>query len=327
MALSSLATLSQDLAKRLGGYASGTTDAGAIGTSDLIDTSGDSPFSPSDTSNRLRNAWALVTSGSSNNDLRAIGTYNAGTGFASQRAFSASIISGITYELYTVLPPSYFGMAEGLDYCINSTLRALEDWRMIPLSMIPDGDMAATGVADWGSLNGGQRAKVQASYGSITASYSVWSGRQTLSVSASGINQGVQTGVRIPIDDASTYILDFVARAQNGQTLGFVVNNGSDVAYADTRGTIPFKVFTQYNVEFSPPDGLAQSDRTARIIFTGYAGIQGGGFVDHVQLCRLDQERYALPPWVVNKAQIAEVFKMEHRGGPADRLRFVPVYK
>jgi hypothetical protein len=336
MAIATLATLEQDLSRRLGGYAAGRTGTDSDLTQ-LIDTGGTGAFLPLDSHNRFKNGWLLITSGSNNDQIRTIGTYLAGTGVTTQGDLSFSIHTGATYEIHTVLPPTAQGQYQrGLRDCIADAARNIRLLEMVPVTPYDDGDMSYSGTNILTASSGAATVtKIQATFNPASTNQrdTIWSGRRAVRS-----NCATNDSVATPTLDAqldSTYVFEFVARISQSGEEPYVHVRGADAGndvFADTRVTLYDERWRHYRIEVATGSTAAVQNSSEQLIFETGAGQLD---IDHIQLVRNGQTIHPLPAFVTSRSQVKAVYRISggsanvggadantNVGQPADKVSF-----
>ena len=138
------------------GYAQGIPSSAGT-TTTLIDASGDSPIDPNDSEQWMNNAWLKIeedTNGQNVGEVRRISSVSTSTStFTISRAYTNATSTTMTYGVYPVVPPTRMGGKKGLDEYINEVLRRLKYRNRYLLTLCPDGDMEASGTAQWTASN------------------------------------------------------------------------------------------------------------------------------------------------------------------------------
>ena len=101
MATETLANLRIGVSKEDGKFISGTTTSLAANTTTIVDTAL-AEYTTDDS--RLKEAYALITSGAQDTQERIISSFAAAGTITVRRAFAAAIVSGVTYEVHPFRP-------------------------------------------------------------------------------------------------------------------------------------------------------------------------------------------------------------------------------
>lgn len=176
-----LIALKRQLAKDGYGYASGTCSAAGT-TTTIVDTSGDSPLQLEDSASLFQQAWAMIEADSAGTPLnvgevRRIATYTPSTGqlaTAASRGFSNATTTTQSYGVFFGIPPARYGVQKGMEEYFNAFLRQHHYRHWSLLTLVTDGDMETSGVANWTATN--------ATVAKVTTAASVDKGKQGLSI-------------------------------------------------------------------------------------------------------------------------------------------------
>jgi hypothetical protein len=161
-----------------------------------VDTSGDSPLDPDDDDKLFANGWAYIEADSAGSPLnvgecRRVSSYTPTTGtLTTSRAFTNATTTTQSYAVYLGAPPIRTGGRKGLQDYLNDALRGLKRRDYGLLTLVTDGDMAATGVTNW-TTNGTAVAAKSATTG-------ITGGKQSLSVTTAASGDYVRTA-SIPV--------------------------------------------------------------------------------------------------------------------------------
>ena len=185
------------------GMASGTCSAAGT-TTQIVDTSGDSPLDPSDSDSLYDGFWLRIDSDSAGTplnvgELRRIvsGGYTPGNGTLTlSRALSNATTSTQTYGLYAI-PPDTWGTIRGIKAFINDILPRLSYRFPVLLTLVTDGDMETSGVTAWTDVGTCTQAK--------STTTGITQGKQSLSLTNGAANSGVKNTTPIPVVEGTTY--------------------------------------------------------------------------------------------------------------------------
>ena len=188
-------TLITELGKATGGYFTGTLTAGT--TSLLTDTSIDGIGTTFRSANALEGWWVRITSGVALGEVCQVTTYSPSAGTMTPDRTLGNAPSTATYEVFQFDRPE---VNNGLGLYINMALQDIYYPTVWFPTLVPDGDMDASGTTNWGTLSGATVAKT------TTAAQVFW-GERALTVTSTGANGYVQSD-NIPCRPSDTFYVE-----------------------------------------------------------------------------------------------------------------------
>ena len=193
MATTTLKAIRQEVAARLGSYASGTATGGTTSTvvinndAEFIgDTNTPSP-------DLYEASWVLPTSGNNAGVVRRVKddgfAPNTGT-LTVVPVWSNAMANTNTFEVHGTLHP------DRIKEAINRALRKMHFLHTFALTLVTDGDMETSGVGSWTASN--------ASLAKTTSAAQVITGAQGMSVTTTSAN-GYAGSTAIPVEEGQNY--------------------------------------------------------------------------------------------------------------------------
>ncbi|MDO8673038.1 MAG: hypothetical protein Q7O66_16645 [Dehalococcoidia bacterium] len=300
-----LLQLERNIAKAGYGYATGAPSSTGLVTT-IIDSSADSPLDTGDSSNLYVNAWAKIeadSAGSPQNvgEIGRVSTYSPSTyTLTVGRAFSNTTKTTMTYGLYMGLPPSTQGLYRGIADYLNDTLRRLFYRRPFLLTLVTDGDMEASGVANWTGSG------IDISLSIKSTSTGVTLGDQALRVKNSSANGYFQSAT-VNVEETQSYLLVADVTVASGTAvleLYDVTNSASiETATCDQRQTR--RIWLTANI---PADCMQVAVRLK--------GTEDSADIywDNITLLNQAMTEIALPSWFKNEKWLERVSFWRYRG-------------
>lgn len=293
-----LPVLRQKAAAKIGPFLQGTV--GALTTTTVVDAASHKLLrSSGQTSQKWVPAYLLrpaaVTAGGVDR-LRVVASYNPVTATLTHGgpAYTDVTVTSETYELHPYLDPD--DHYSGLLAAINNALTKKLYYRVTrcPLTLVPDGDMEASGITNWTSSNLTTNAK------STTAGTVFW-GTQSLHTVTSAAG-GYAKSDSVNVIEGQGYYAEAIPRATNAtSTPSLVVYDVTNSAVIDTitasdiLGGISDKQMEWMSlyVGFTAPSGCKQ----AQLRLTG---TENGADIywDSAVLLPQAQREVVLPSWL-----------------------------
>lgn len=249
-----------------------------------------SEFDADDDGTDIENAWARVDADSATSTTlvgttRRISGYNTTTSVVTvKRAAHASNTYKTTHTigLYQTVPPAQWAMQPGWKEYINRLLRGIRFRRWGLLTLVTDGDMETSGVANWTDSN--------ATSSKVTAAANVAFGAQSLRVQNSLAN-GYTASASVQVTPNDGYELRADVRVASG-TAHLVAWDDTNGAEIDSRNTTTTDWHHLY-FGFTVPSGC-----TSVSIRLKGAEANADVYWDNISLRNQNAQRMALPSWI-----------------------------
>ena len=293
MASTTRATLRQDSARLIGCLLTSGTMTGGSTTS--ITHTGNGGLQDSGASPDLFiGAYVLITSGADLGNWRMVTPtgYDQANGILTVgSAWSTGGANGTTYDVYVGLDPSQWNSV------IDDALQRLRYRYHGPLTLITDGDMETSGVADWTTSN--------STAAKITTGAFV-NGIRAIEVTNSAANGYVQSA-SVPCNPGDGFVAwaNYKASSGTARLRAWDVTNGASLAVDTGVDSGRNNEGGMISLGISTTSGSAGTRNVAlRLI-----GDESDAIIDwdDVILMRAGRRRYSLPSWVVDRDMIREV--------------------
>lgn len=294
----SVQTLRQEAAKCIGAYlAHGTATAGSSTTlTDQSNTTSSILWSSLSAGvERFRGAWCLMVSGTPANigQWRQISDDSPGSGVVTfAKPMPAAVVAGDGYEIYAALT------GEQWYDVINDGLKRCQYLSKSPITLVPDGDMEASGTASWSGVN----ATLAKSVSDV-----VTDGAQSLVVTNTAAGGYAKLAANMPVTPSSSYRLwaDYRVVSAGGEHAQIKVYdpiNAKDIYAWTSLDQYAGQSTTggMFQLLFSIPAGTVRAQ-----IYLG--GVEATAVVawDDVIVYDTAQTRYTMPSWITSRQQIA----------------------
>lgn len=297
MATTTLQTLTQDAAARLGWWSGLLTPSSGTTTSFVVDGTS-APVDTGDADTLYQDGWCRIESDSAGTplnvgDARRVRAFTPATStfeLYSDRGFDNAITATQRPSIYRVVPPTQQGEQLGWREYVNRILTSVCYRRYGLLTLVTDGDMSASGATNWTNSNLSTMAKV-------TTAANVAFGPRSLHCVNNSIANGYARSATVSVTAGDSY--DLVAALQTASGTGHLVayneTTGADIESESSTG----RDWRLLAFTFTVPSGCSSISvrlRGAETTADLYWGL--------VSLRHQQGRRLALPSWIEGESDI-----------------------